>query len=252
MALNLENEQIQIHLWYRHTEHFSEVDLTEALQVLSPVERARCDRFAFQPDVRDFAAAHALIRHALSQYEQLPPSQWVFEADPRGKPFVSANQSTWEFSIAHTRGLVACALARGAAVGIDTESLDRAADSNATAENLFSDPEILALRECHETERHTRFVELWTLKEAYLKAVGLGLSHPLDDFGFELAGSSEILFCPPAGTLAAEWHFTLFAPSKCHRIALAVRCERRPALTVTNWLEGPEAVSSSVLRMSPS
>jgi 4'-phosphopantetheinyl transferase len=67
----------------------------------------------------------------------------------------------------------------------------------------------------------TRFIELWTLKESYLKAIGAGLSNPLNDFGFELKGSSALVFNAPPGAARADWQFALFAPSTAHRMASA-------------------------------
>src|SRR5262249_48960720 len=146
-------------------------ELAQALEVLSPSERARCNRFVFRHDRRDFAAAHALLRSALAMHEDLPPSSWVFLADSRGKPFLAPSQSAYEFNIAHTTGLVACALTKAGNVGIDVESVDRIVNSEEIARSHFSEREILALQECEGVERGTRFIELWTLKEAYLKAI---------------------------------------------------------------------------------
>ena len=189
--------------------------MAEARDLLSPAERARCNRFRFDRDRRDFAAAHALLRHALTVHEGAPASPWSFEDGVHGKPFLTPGQSALEFNLAHTNGLVACVLTH---VGRSAWTSNRsAAPSTATTLRgvISQPPEILGLQELAGVERATRFIELWTLKEAYLKAIGAGLSNPLNDFGFELTGSSALVFNAPPGAARADWQFALFAPSSC-------------------------------------
>ena len=242
----------QVHVWYALTESLSERVLTEARDLLSPDERARGDRFRFADDQRDFAVAHALLRRALTQHEGVPPSPWVFQTGPQGKPFLAPAQSALEFNLAHTRGLVACALTKARMVGVDVESIERAVNCDEIAERYFSDREILALQECRGAERQTRFIELWTLKEAYLKAIGAGLSNPLGDFGFELRGTSGLQFSAPPGTASTDWRFALFAPSTRHRMAVAVRSDRDIEFSAQSWPAGAADSHAAVRRSSAS
>ncbi len=182
-------------------------------------------------------------------HEGAPASPWSFEDGVHGKPFLTPGQSALEFNLAHTNGLVACVLTHGGAVGVDVESLDRAVNGDDIARRYFSAPEILGLQELAGVERATRFIELWTLKEAYLKAIGAGLSNPLNDFGFELTGSSALVFNAPAGVARADWQFALFAPSAAHRMAVAVRSDRAVDYAVRSWPSGT-AVAETAIRMS--
>jgi len=236
-------------VWYALTERLAESGIAQARDLLSPAERARGDRFRFARDRRDFAVAHALLRHALTVHEGMPASPWSFEEGPHGKPFLTPGQSALEFNLAHTNGLVACVLTTVGPVGVDVESLDRAVNGDGVAERFFSPPEILGLQELAGVERGTRFIELWTLKEAYLKAIGAGLSNPLNDFGFELQGTSALSFNAPPGEAGAEWRFALFAPSAFHRMAVAVRCDRDVDYTMRSWPSGT-AVSETAIRMT--
>jgi 4'-phosphopantetheinyl transferase len=118
---------------------------------------------------------------------------------------------------------------------VDVESLGRAVDGDDIAERYFSPPEVAGLQELAGVERGTRFIELWTLKEAYLKAIGAGLFNPLNDFGFELKESSALVFNAPPDAARADWQFALFAPSASHRLAVAVRSDREVDYTVRSW-----------------
>lgn len=214
-----------VHVWYRTTGGADTLDARETdLSDLSSDERARCARFAFARDRRDFAAAHVLIRTHLSHYADVAPAAWTFDALPDGKPFIvcSSGEPTLTFNLSHTHGFVACAIAGGGEVGIDVESFDRALDGREIAARYFSKAESDWLDACEARERAIRFIELWTLKEAYIKAIGRGLSHPLNAFGFAFEGKHHIRFSPPPDAEASAWTFTLFAPSPRYRMAVAV------------------------------
>lgn len=242
----------RVHLWFRDTEGLTNHDLEAERQILSAAEQERRARFVFDRDRREFTAAHALLRAALSRWEQCPPSEWVFTAGQNGKPSLAdAHASTLEFNIAHTRGMVACALTRGFVVGVDVENVDRAVDGESVARNFFSPAEVSALATCSSEERPTRFIELWTLKEAFLKATGMGLSHPLGDFGFNFASAGRLGFNAPPGTDASVWHFALYAPSGRHRLAVAIHSPEPPAIEAMRWPDRGVSEDVRLLRATP-
>lgn len=210
-----------VHVRFRFT---GSPDAHRGVDWLSPDERERAGRFVFAADRESFLAAHALLRETLSGFAGVPPAEWRFSAGSHGKPELAGAHAGigLEFNLAHTRGLVACAVGRGARVGVDVEPLAQRADTLDLARRFFSPSETRALEACGEDERHVRFVELWTLKEAYVKAVGDGLSHPLETFSFAFDGSSTLAFGAPDGEDGAAWRFALFAPSPVYRMALAV------------------------------
>lgn len=211
-----------VHIWYRATD----ASVRSALSLLSVDELARHDRFVSARDRRDFAAAHALTRGVLSLYEDVAATAWTFQATPEGKPFLPpslAGSPPLAFNLSHTHGLVACAVARGVDVGLDVELIDRAVDERRISMRYFTQGENASIHACPEGERPARFIELWTLKEAYIKAVGRGLAHPLDAFGFALEGAGDLVFDPPPGESADEWTFALFVPAPRARMAVAIR-----------------------------
>jgi 4'-phosphopantetheinyl transferase len=218
----------RVHVWYHLTETLDEVGVARALAVLSDSEHRRWQRFVFAHDRRDYAAAHALTRVALSRCADLAPEQWRFHESAAGKPSLAADGDAprLTFNLSHTHGLVACAIAPGADVGVDVEDVDREVGIDEVATRFFSPTECADLAGCPANERARRFFELWTLKEAYIKAIGKGLSHALNTFGFALNEAGSIGFMPPPEVDVAAWQFALFAPTDRHRMAVAVRRER--------------------------
>jgi 4'-phosphopantetheinyl transferase len=224
----------EVHVRYRVTDTLEEADIASAAAMLSPDEHARYARLMFARDRRDYAAAHALLRTSLSQYAEVAPRQWTFRTDARGKPSLAADHdgSRLSFNLSHTHGLVACAVAGGADVGIDVESVDRVVDDR-VARRFFSARENADLSRCaSDALRARRFLALWTLKEAYVKAIGQGLSHPLNTIVFVIGDDDTIAFTPPSGVDARAWRFRLVAPTARHHLAVAVRQPDSAAVSI--------------------
>jgi 4'-phosphopantetheinyl transferase len=214
----------EAHVYYRLTEALDETAIADAVALLSPDEHARYTRFVFARDRCEYAAAHALVRTSLSRYAEIAPRAWSFHETPGGKPSLVPDPCvpSLSFSLSHTHGLVACAIAAGADVGIDVEGVDRDVDGG-VPQRFFSARERADLRGCaSDALRAKRFFDLWTLKEAYIKAIGKGLSHPLDTIIFTVDDDQMITFTPPSEVDAAAWSFRLFSPTERHRLAVAV------------------------------
>ena len=223
MFATLAADEVQV--TFRETAALDQSAIGAAADLLSEEERTRCARFMFARDRRDFAIAHALLRQTLSRHHPIPPREWTFVPEPHGKPRISADLTTaadLHFNIAHTHGLVACAVSRGADVGIDVEEIERRSDPLEIASRYFSVIETEDLKRCAPDDRFERFTEIWTLKEAYIKAIGKGLSLPLDEFAFRFEDPSALRFTA-ATCEATAWSFALFAPTHGHRMAVAAR-----------------------------
>jgi 4'-phosphopantetheinyl transferase len=155
------------------------------------------------------------------------PSAWDFGIEAAGKPFL--HDAGLSFNLSHTRGLVGCAIGEGAPLGLDVESTNRLLDMESIA-GCFSPGETAALDRCDDDTRRLRLLELWTLKESFVKALGTGLAMPLDSMSFELDRQGSIVFEPPPGVAAREWHFALFEPAPDARMAVAVRAPHPPVV----------------------
>lgn len=196
---------------------------------LNDEERARCERLKIDRVRFEYVMTRVLARHALSTVEPaVDPAAWTFERNEHGKPEVvgPVGRATLRFNLSNTHGLVACAITRDVDVGIDIESRERDSDALAIADRYFSESEVIALRALPEHEQVRRFFEYWTLKEAYIKARGMGLAIPLGQFSFLLDGRSDqgigIAFDERLQDNPAMWSFALHSVSAQHQLALAL------------------------------
>jgi phosphopantetheinyl transferase len=232
---------VEVHVWFQETESLDPAALALAGQVLSQEEQIQRDRFMFPEDQRDYAAAHNLLRRSLSKHAPARhPSGWHFEKNAFGKPYLAGSDDetpATEFSLSHTRGFVACAISL-ARVGIDVERARQHIDYENIAQSNFSHQEIRALEELPAIARMTRVLELWTLKEAFLKATGCGLSAPLDSVWFELLPPGAIRFHAPNEVDIGSWKFALFTPGPEVRMAIAVQSRGLPRVL----LQGTEVL----------
>ncbi|GAA2545704.1 MULTISPECIES: 4'-phosphopantetheinyl transferase family protein [Streptomyces] len=211
---------------------------TAGQESLSDEERARLRRLVRAEDRLAFTAAHALVRSALSHcVPDVPATAWEFRRTPRGKPEIAAPRvrPPLRFSLSHTRGLVACAVTAGAPCGVDVEAADRATDPMRLARVVCTPRELSWLTGLERAARPAAFCRLWTLKEAYVKARGRGLSLPLSQCGFAVAdrvgGTTGIQaeFAPELGERPQEWWLAQWAPTPTHSLAVAVHAGARVA-----------------------
>ena len=184
-----------------------------------------------------------MLRSVLSSYHSAAPGAWQFDTEPGGKPMLAgplARESGLSFNLSHTTGLVACAVTRGGDVGVDVESLDRAAQARELAQRFFAPAEAAELGALEPDPCRQRFIEIWTLKEAYVKALGTGLATQLSQFAF-LNAEGGFRFVPDGSTQAEAWRFWLLAPEPRSRMAVAVRTHssQEPRMQAWSWHPGP-------------
>ncbi len=190
-------------------------------------EQVRARRYLRDEDRDRFVVARALVRQQLSRFGPLAPSDWRFVTNGHGRPEI-ANPPTaaprLRFNLSHTRGLVACAVTGDREVGVDVEYIDRRLTHD-VATRFFAAREVADLHALDTDAQALVFFDYWTLKEAYIKARGLGLALPLGQFAFRLAppGPPVVAFDEALGDEPASWQFFQSRPSPRHRLALAVR-----------------------------
>jgi 4'-phosphopantetheinyl transferase len=229
-----------VHIWLCDPRSLTDAAReSAALATLTPEERGRAGRFVFAPDRHAFVAARALARAVLAHHAAAAPDQIAFAVNGYGKPRLALPRLDRElsFNVSHTREIVACAVAWDRPVGVDVETIREPPLD--LVDRYFAPPESAALRALAPADQREAFFALWTLKESFIKAIGMGLSMPLDRFA--------VRWSPPAllpygdfATAAAEWHFIQASPTGTGRLALCVRVERgAPPVVDTRWASGP-------------
>jgi 4'-phosphopantetheinyl transferase len=203
---------------------------------LSEAEQLRYARFRFDDDRHTYVVAHALLRSALARFAGVPVHALEFSVGAHGRPDPSAppQAAVYRANLSHTTDYVACAFSRGLEVGVDVEYTARAVELLTVAERVFSRVELSGLRALSADVQRERFFDLWTLKEAYIKAIGKGLAAPLRAITFraEQADPVPVSFAPEAEDDGARWRLRRYAPSSVHRLsvcwsgrdAAAIRC----------------------------
>jgi 4'-phosphopantetheinyl transferase len=174
--------------------------------LLSAEERDEAARFRFAANQLEYVAAHGLLRLVLSGLCAVPAQDLAFARTAFGKSFLADKQGPY-FSISHCTGMVVCAISREWELGVDVEPLDRRAPLD-LADRYFCEAERAALLALPQARRASRFFELWTLKEAVVKATGRGLSQGLQSFaiGFD-----------PLGVTVLDPHDGAQAPWRLHQ-----------------------------------
>lgn len=193
--MELPADSRRIDLWCTYISDIGDGTLWARYEaLLSDDERARRSRFRFAEDRRRFLVTRALVRTVLSRYAMVPPREWVFSAGPRGRPQIlpTSPAPPLEFNISHSADLVMLGVTSGRTLGIDVENLETREADIAGLDRYFAPEESAALLRLPPDSRRLRFFELWTLKESYIKARGMGLAIALDAFRFELAGEGGL------------------------------------------------------------
>ncbi len=177
-------------------------------------ERERFRKYRHPLAAHQFLAGRLLIRGWLEAVSGTPAAEWRLSEGERGRPAIAHPVSPWSFNLAHSGGMVACALSLLPDVGVDLEDLDRRPMSPDLFRRYCSPAEIADIERQPEDGRMRRFLTYWTLKEAYLKARGLGIAVHLADVEFSIgAPRPSIAFRGSLEGSDPGWAFALFQPS---------------------------------------
>ena len=174
--------------------------------MLSPDERGRYVRLKFAPNRHEFLITRALVRTVLARYLGVEPPSLRFEHGPFGRPEITPRHDV-RFNLSNSGGLVVCLVSESREVGVDVEPLARASAILELAAEVFSPHELAALRALPREAQFSRALSLWTLKESYIKARGMGLAIPLKLFSFVFpeTGPPRVEIDPSLGDRASRW-----------------------------------------------
>lgn len=165
----------QVHLW-QQTLAVTPARLRQLGALLSPDEQQKASRFCREQSRQQYAVSRGSLRLILSRYMMIEPQEIRFGYGPQGKPFLANDIGmTIDFNLSHSGQLVLIAIGRDRSLGIDLEQVRTATDIVALSEQCFSPDECRLLTAYPPDQKHRVFFQLWTCKEALLKATGVGL-----------------------------------------------------------------------------
>ena len=205
-----------VHAWYSTLEALGE-KLGSLTKLLDAQEHARADRFRFTSDRARFILGHGLLRIVLGRYLDHSPGSLVLRRGEFGKPFLDGHPI--HFNLSDTKDAVLVALARQP-IGADIETLDRRTDHEGVAEHYFTSREVKSIADAVDGKR--RFLELWTRKEAVLKASGVGIMDDLHSLEVGEAHNTMTIMHPDFIRLAApEYHVQTMHVGADHLVSVA-------------------------------
>lgn len=199
-------------------------ELDEYLCWLDPNELVRASAFRRRGDRDRFVARRGQMRAHLGHDLGIAPHLVRIDTDEQGKPFLP-DAPDLAFNLSQSNGLALLATMRGKAIGCDIEWRNPELACPRVAARLFARQEYETLTALPPDQWIAGFYNCWTRKEAYVKALGLGLSHPLDAFTVSVAPDE------PARFMSDEpgWTLASFEPAPGYQAALVTWAGPSPA-----------------------
>jgi 4'-phosphopantetheinyl transferase len=225
----------EVHVW-RASLNQNEATIEGLWELLTSEERQRAQRYCFQKGQQQFVVARGVLRQLLARYTGLAPAALKLTSNSYGRPSLAkdSNPAQLNFNLSHSGNLVLYAFSRGRSVGIDIEAMRQEVATLEIAKNFFSLDEVTALKAV-PAELHTvAFFNGWTRKEAYIKALGEGLSHPLQSFSVSLAPQEEAALLSVRGDRQAAARWKIYALEPGAGYVAAVIAEH-PPFALREW-----------------
>ena len=222
----------EIQLWFVYDNEIYDSELIELYySIINEEEAEQQKRFYFKKHQHQYLITRALVRSVLSLNVDgaIKPAEWIFNKNKYGKPYISNIDlnSPMYFNVSHTENMIVLAVASSSEVGVDAEWMLRTGKTIELSEHFFSPLEAKLLRSLPAEKQKEYFYDLWTLKEAYIKACGMGLSIPLDQFSYSFSKKNEISvsFDSIRNERSRQWNFWQIKPNSTHRVAVAIKNE---------------------------
>jgi 4'-phosphopantetheinyl transferase len=202
--------------------------LVEYENMLPVEEYHKLGTFRFAEHRKRYLVGRALLRTTLAKCVGIGPALITFSRGSHGRPFLPQSQHSGnlQFNLSYTDGLAAVVMIANKQIGVDIEHTGRQIDCLDIARSYFTTEEYQELKSLSEPRRRIRFFELWTQKEAYIKARGLGLHLALDEVN--LASSDNATGLPLVLNKDGHyWQFRLLNPSVMHQAAVCIGAESK-------------------------
>lgn len=211
----------------------------ELFHFLSPDEQQRASRFQIEQKRLENVVGRATLRRLLGKFLALDPAALVFNYTSRGKPeLAGALAGKLHFSVSHSGGLALIAVTRLCPIGVDVEHVRPRRYDIEVARRFFTTRESTVLESLPEADRPAAFFNLWTRKEAWLKATGVGIAESMNrvELSFLPGEPAHILSVADAPDEAGKWTLAGLNPATGFIGALAVRARDLNVLC-RHWVE---------------
>jgi len=217
-----------VHIW-RADLDLPIIGFRKLHQTLSIDERMRAERFYFEKDRRRFIAARGILREILGCYLGVEPNAVRFWYENNGKPRLAgmSGKGAIYFNLSHSEGIALYGFTRNHEIGVDIEYMRDISEMDQMVEQFFSVREKRVFRTLPENQKKEAFFNCWTRKEAFIKAVGDGLSRPLDSFAVTLGRGdpARLLRIEEDSNVAFRWSIQDLRPTPGFVAAIAVEGE---------------------------
>lgn len=232
----------EVQVWRVYWPHWV-AQLPKYVAVLSADESARAERFRQVRDRHRYILGRSLLRHILSRYTAIPPAELQFFYGDKGKPHLAASQSSTPlaFNLSHSEDWILYAVAQHP-VGIDLEAIRPIPQLDSILQRFFAPSEQQMLSRLPPAEKELAFFRCWTAKEAFLKAIGLGLGYGLESVAIALTPQGTPQFQHlPAPNQHEAWSLHAIDVAPGYAAALAVAAA---TITVQNRTWPPDSRST--------
>jgi 4'-phosphopantetheinyl transferase len=232
----LQLSENDVHVWRLKLDS-DQYEISELIKMLSLEEKRAAGRFHFEKHRRRYIGSHAGLRTILGRfYTDIRPEELRFGYGEYGKPHILAGffEGKLCFNMAASHELALIAVTRDNEIGVDVEFCRDLQDTDEIAAHHFTNSEIAAYQSLKGKRKIAGFYHCWTRKEAFIKAIGEGMSYPLDRFEVSLVPEEPARLISIEGDTekAQRWTLKSFYPSKGYTAALAVK---KSGLKVSYW-----------------
>lgn len=215
----------EIHIWKCRLD-LSPNEISELKKILSAEEIKRAQRFKFEKHARRFIAAKGQLRIVLGNYLKISPAAIEFKTGTHGKPELVKQLPEFPlyFNSSDSEELALFAICQESSIGVDIEFIQRDIEALAIGARFFSDNEFQLLKNAGIDNHVKIFFKIWTMKEAFIKSIGLGLSFPLKDFDVSFENNtSDLKAIRNTNLNHQDWFMTNFDTEEGYEAAVAVK-----------------------------
>jgi 4'-phosphopantetheinyl transferase len=220
---SLELKAQEVHVWRATLDDIRE-HIDHIKNHLSETERQTASQFRFDRHRNRYESSHAILRKILHSYLGFPPAEFRFKRNDYGKPTLSPNPLNINFNLSHSGNMALFGFTRKSSIGIDIEQVRPLDDYPIMTRSFMSPGEREELLHLPEHKQLDFFYRVWTKKEALSKAMGKGISLPMDQWEVDLdAGSSSVFKVNQRGNLStSNWYVINLKPAEGYAGAIAI------------------------------